>query len=190
MSKFRNPISCFFVHKDYYLQVYKIDTSYKYLLTNTIKISYDDASLRYFTGYYLDDFTEMEFLYKATKPQKPINIYIDLYGENTKTLMKNDSIAYYFSKCKSFSLGFNKNESFDIHGQPKDGILKKTIDLEMLLFKRKSNLFMLTLSAKDADGSLKPWTLYNLFLNDLEGSLRKKLKPKTKCQKSPIKIVV
>jgi hypothetical protein len=160
--KYRNPVSCFYVFNKYYLQLYKMDTAYSYSLKNAIKEVFSDAHSWTYTPYILDERTKMEFLYKKTKPLNPKNIYLDLYGDSTQVLRKNDTIAYYYSKCVTFSIKFDPQKPMDIYGESHS---KKDseIPLEIMFLKRKDRLYMLILSAKDDGIKIKPGALYNLL---------------------------
>jgi hypothetical protein len=162
-KKYRNPISSFYIGNKYYLQVYKMDTSFNYSLKNEIKESRSDADMStFYTPYILDERTDMKFLYNANKPHKPKNIYLDLYGDSTHVLKKNDTIAYYYTDCKNFSIRFTPEGENDIYGECKSRNLSE-MPLELMFIKKKSNLFMVILSDSHANTHLKHGILYDLF---------------------------
>jgi hypothetical protein len=162
VSKYRNPVSKFYIDSKYYLQVYKMDTSFNYSLKNAVKESFSDAHFWFSTPYALDETTDMEFLFKLTKPIKPKNIFLDLYGDRTHVLIKNDTIAYYQTNCRNFSLKFNLQDKNDIYGECKSKSLSEA-PLEIMFLKRNKKLYMLILSATNANTELKQGMLYGLF---------------------------
>jgi hypothetical protein len=160
--KYRNAISSFYIANKYYLQVYKMDTSFSRSLKNAVKESYKDAHTWIYSRYILDENTKMEFLYKFTKPKIPKEIYLDLYGDSTQVLRKNDTIAYYYSKCVTFSIKFGLHQPNDIYGESHSQRDSK-VPLEIIFLKRKNRLYMLILVAKDDGIKIKPGALYNLL---------------------------
>jgi hypothetical protein len=162
-KKYRNPISSFYIENKYYLQVYKMDTSFNYSLKNEIKESRSDADMStFYTPYVLDDRTDMKFLYNANKPHKPKNIYFDLYGDSTHILKKNDTIAYYYTNCRNFSIKFNIQDQNDIYCECKSQSFSE-VPFELMFLKQGTDLYMLTLSATNASTKLKQGMLYNLI---------------------------
>ena len=160
-SKYRNPISRFYINDKYYLQVYQMGNSFNSSLKSSIKENFSNSSPSY-TEYSLDDRTDLEFLYKLTKPDKPKNIYFALYGGSTHILKKNDTMAYYFSKCANLSIRFSPETENDIYGKCKSNVSNK-VPLEVLFLRRFNNLYMLVLSSKNANNDLKEGTLLNLL---------------------------
>jgi len=159
---YRNPVSSFYINDKYYLQVYKMDSPFMYSLKNAIKDDFLDTYTQYHDRCSTDNRTDMLFLYKLTKPQKPKKIYFDLYGDSTIVLKKNDTIAYYHSKCVSFSIKFNPDAPFDIDAKCQNENFVEA-PLEIIFLRRNDKLFMLILSVKTANTDLKRGTLYNLF---------------------------
>ena len=162
ISKLRNPISYFFVANKYYLQIYKMDDSFRYSLKDSIKEGFSDAHSWQYSPYAVDNETDMEFLYKNTKPKKPKTIFLDLHGDSTMTLVKNDTIAYYYCKCRNFWIRFNADDPNDIYGNLKNENHNE-VHLELLILKRNKKLFMLILSSKYDGIYLRQKTLYNLL---------------------------
>ncbi|ASU34623.1 hypothetical protein [Mucilaginibacter xinganensis] len=160
--KYRNPISFFYVSNSYYLQLYKMDAVFNYSLKKAVKENFSNAHSWTYSPYVVDNRTKMEFLYKETKPLKSKNVYLDLFGDSTKVIRKNDTMVYYYSKCVNFSLKLDPQKPMDIYGESHS---EKTseIPLEIMLFKRNNKLYLLVLSAKDAAIKIKPGTLYDML---------------------------
>jgi len=161
-SKYRNPVSRFYIDNKYYLQVYKMYNSFNYSLKKAIKEEFSGSSPSN-TEYASDETTDMEFLYKRTEPQKPENIYLTIGGDSTITLKKNDTVAYYFSKCANLSIRFKQDQDNDIFGECKSQNLNM-VPLEIMFLKRDKNLYLFTLSSKNASTTLYPGTLFSLLM--------------------------
>ena len=159
---YRKPISYFLVESKYYLQIYKMDSSFTSTLTNAVKESYSNVNIWTNTTYDIDNKTDMEFFYKSGKPKKVKNIYFNLFGDSTRVLQKNDTVAYYYSKCTSFSLKFNLQDQNDIYGELKSDNSSE-VPLEILFLKKDKRLFLLILSCKNANSDLNPNMLHDLY---------------------------
>jgi hypothetical protein len=157
---YRNPVSSFFIQNQYYLEIYKIDSSFSSTLNRAIRDSYTNAETWISTPYAADDKTDLEFFYKSSKPKKANDIYFDLFGDNTQVMKKNDTVAYYYSRCSNFSIKFNQHDENDIYGEVKN---HGEMPLEILFFKRKKNLYLAMLSSTNAGTNLKPNILYDIF---------------------------
>ena len=162
VSKYRNPVSSFYIENKYYLQVYKMGTSFNHSLKRAVKESFSDAHFWFYTPYALYNTTDMEFLYKLTKPQKPQNIYLDLYGDSTHVLKKNDTVVYYYSEGRNFSIKFNLQDKNDIYGECQSKTFSE-VPIEIMFLKKDDKLYMLILSARNASTHLKQGTLDGLF---------------------------
>lgn len=163
-SKRRNPISEFDYNKDFYLQVYKIDTVYKLSLDKIITESFSNADLSPDVEY-KEDLNETQFRirYKEGPKQNVSSIYLSLYGDSTRILKKNDTIAYYYSKFKNFSIRYAVNTSEDVFGNVDDKYNGERTPLELMFLKRKGNLYFILLGAKNSHVKLKPGMLYYLI---------------------------
>jgi hypothetical protein len=113
--------------------------------------------------YSLDNKTDMDFMYKGLKPDNPRNIFLDLYGDSTRLLQKNDTIAYYYSKCENFAIRFTLGGKIDIYADLKHEQYNP-VPLEILFLKRKDNLFLIILSSKYDAIHLNENYLYDFLL--------------------------
>ncbi len=161
MNKYRKPISCFFFAKDYYLQVYMVDSLFTGSLKNVIKESYSDTNMYFYTTYLTDNITDMSFNYKHTKPEVPKRIFININGIDTKTEQKDDTTACYYSRCTNFWIKYNPKEVSDVFGNLKNST-QSPISLEILFLKRKNKLFLLMLSGVNSSISLNKGVLQSI----------------------------
>lgn len=159
-SKFRNPISCFTYEKKYFLQIYKMDSLTERSLEKNIEETYTVFDNTTSTPYSLDNTSSIEYLFKLTKPARPLKIWLKMNGTNNKILIKNDTMAYYFSKLKCFALTYNPEDVFDIIGGTKEAGSREYIDQELLFLRRNNNLYFLTMCPKDPNTSYTPGLLY------------------------------
>jgi len=95
-------------------------------------------------------------------PANSEDLHTYLFGDNTQVIKKNDTIAYYYSKCRSFSVKFGTQDLNDIYGECKSQSLSY-VSLEIAFLRRKNKLFMIILSSKDASTDLKPGTLKTIM---------------------------
>jgi len=161
-GKYRNTISRFAVYGKYYLQIYKMDSSYNRPLDSSIKLRLSDTmAYSYSTPYSGDDATDMQFWYKLTKPERPRSIFFRINGDSTKQLSLNDSIAYYYSKCRTFSIKLNLVHKSDIYGLCSDKIFRG-VPIEFLFLRKRHELFLFILSSEYAYTMLNQDLLYNL----------------------------
>ncbi|HEY2581033.1 MAG TPA: hypothetical protein VGI43_04465, partial [Mucilaginibacter sp.] len=96
-------------------------------------------------------------------PGSPQNIYLDLFGGSTHVLKKNDTIAYYCSRCRNFSIKFGVQQPVDIYGECKSQTFSE-VPIEILFLKKDKKIYMLVLSAKNANTVLKQGMLYSLLV--------------------------
>jgi len=161
------PISDFIQGKQYYLQVLKISDNWTLPLKSSIKEYYVSAQNSGFSLY--DAQTPINYSLKPVKPNNQITLSLKLLGKNTRVIQKNDSVAYYYSLFKNFSIQFNLSDSNIIYAEPKgNNLLSNTfLPLEILFIKRDHKLFLLTLSdyKEDAQTDFQPGLLYNLIKN-------------------------
>ena len=168
-SKYRNPISFFVYKKHFYLQIYKIDSSFKSSIKNILTEHYINAELSY-GGFLLDNESEVDYSYDENAPPKPQNITLKILGKNNRTILKNDSIAYYLSTFENFSIQYNEARMFDIFGETKgNGLFTHQLQpLELMFIKRNNSLFLLIMSVykKGQPEKYTPGMLYYIIKNN------------------------
>jgi hypothetical protein len=162
--KFRSPISNIVYNKNYYIQVYKLDSAFNRSVGNSVIVSNESDPGYHYTTYNANEQYCAEFVYKLYKPIKPSAIYLSLFGENTRVLKKNDSICYYSSNFENFSIKLQKDADDDIHAEANPAnFLSKNAPLEILFIMREKNLYLILLSVNDKTARLKPGMLYDMI---------------------------
>jgi hypothetical protein len=164
-GKFRNPISCFIYNQQYYIQIYKMDSLFNYSLKSNLKEDFGNAKKSSNVFYSVDDRSKIEYSYKLTAPTKPTSVFLKVLGKNNRILLKNDSIAYYYSDFKNFSIKYDPTGLNDIYGETKGGLFSKVLPIEILFIKRDHSLYLLTMSVYEdaSDSKYAPGILYNLI---------------------------
>jgi hypothetical protein len=163
--KFRNSISNIGYNKNYYIQIYKLDSTFNIPVREAINENYEFNHGYHDVPYDINEQYCAEFVYKLYRPTKPSKIYLSLSGNNTQILKKNDSIACYYSNFQNFSIKFQKDADDDIYAKANsDNFLTKEVPLEVLFLKRQKNLYLILMSVNDRAISLMPDMLYNLII--------------------------
>jgi len=176
--KFRYPVSDFVYKGNYLMQLYKIG----YLGNTSLKtvISETDQNFRKIRGslpYAINQQGLFNFVYCTYSRPDPSAILVNIYGNKTRTLALNDTIAYYNSHLRSLAIQYNKHEPKDIFVKANtSGISYTTHDFsrfsysrpvpfETLFLKRNGKLYLIMLSVKNPKVDLQP----GMLLNILEG---------------------
>jgi hypothetical protein len=164
-SKLRAPISDF-IYKNYHCLIYKIDSVHgvNVHLDKIIKETYNDNPNNY--GSYngvLGFGGGLSVWLQMAVPDKPSQIYLNLFGDNTHIIAKNDSVVYYSSNLKNFYIKYKPTGGEEFYGkasQNNDDDAKR-FPVELMFLKRDRKLyFMLTYS----DGPVLPsGTLYSFI---------------------------
>ena len=149
----------------FYMQVYKLD-SLDQLSIGKIYEDYNSSEVSKYT-YYVDASTNkrVRIQYKLGIDGKMSSIFFSLNGDHTQVLKKNDSIAYYYSNFKSFSIKYQEQGKIDILGKARTvGTNAGNLPIEIMFLKRKTNLYFILLAAPDSSTSLGTDILYNLII--------------------------
>ena len=146
-TQFRSPISYFLFRKKYWVELYKIDNSFDISLENFLHESHNDEMIREGEIYYsFPRVRTVHTSYKGGRPEHIKGIYFNLYGDTTKTIMKNDSIASYSSNLKNMFIKLTSDGPQDIYAESKNG---GHVPVEVTFFKKHHGLFMMIVTGKD-----------------------------------------
>ena len=85
----RNPISYFIYKKQYFLQIYKMDTLFNLPLNKILDEQYANAKMSVYPYYLQYNKGPIDFFYKFSKPVHPTAIYLKIFGKNNKVVLKN-----------------------------------------------------------------------------------------------------
>lgn len=161
------PAYGFVYKKQYYLHICKLTDSFSQPLNNVIK--QNDISAKHCYGYIeSDNESAVDYSHKITANQNITSIYLKLLGKNNRLVLKNDSVACYYSLFTTFSIQYNNlNARGEIYAETKGSGLFHTdlLPIEILFLKRDHKLYLLTMSAYNDVQDIKysPGMLYNLI---------------------------
>ena len=159
-SKFRYPISEFKINNAQ-LFVYNIG-NFTLPIDKLINQYFVDNHVTF--GYTFNVLTEndrVDILYKSEPARKGTAIFFNIYGDNTQRLIKNDTVLYYYSNFKTFSIGYEGSCIQDFFGKVKDQYMYKKPPLEILFFKKNNDLYLLLMTIDKKDAQLPPFELYD-----------------------------
>jgi len=169
----RSPILFLDYKKQFYIQVYKMSASYNLSLTNALQENFVNLDIKNPGWYYLNDQSAVDYKYKYLF-LKPDSMFLNIYGNQNKILLKTDSIAYYYSNFKSFAIRYRQSRKSNISGDSKDeGFFAGTNNyhpIELLFIKRGHSLYFLSMAALNIDKQPKfqPGLLYSLIKNNAD----------------------
>jgi hypothetical protein len=163
VSKTRDTISEYNFENNFIIDIYRIRMANPQPLADLIVESYLNKHISYYAIYATLDKCPNYTLYYKSGPQDTVSkIYLNIFGTGTKTLEKNDSIAYYTSNVKNFYIKYKKDGSQDFYGSTTDSLSSLTVPIELMILKRKSKLFFVTLTTHN-NANLKSGTLLSLI---------------------------
>jgi len=157
-----------FIYKNqYYLQIFKLTDSFSLSLKNIIN-QYNVSPRIAANGWSeYNDKTAVDYNYHLYLPAKISDIYLKLLGKNNKAILANDSLAYYSSLFKSFSIQYIKDGKNEFYAEAKgNGIFTTKLQpLEILFLKKNNKLYLLIMStySEDQNASYSPGILYHLI---------------------------
>ncbi|SRR5260221_131404 len=162
-SKTRNLISQFQYDKKYSINVYRLDILSNSNLNEIIKESHLNDHITYQLSYnLLDRFDQYELLYKSGVQGMASKIYLNLSGDQTQLVLKNDSVAYYYSRLKSFSIKYKLNDPQDFFGSIKDENSNQRFPIEIMFIKHNGKIYLILMSLENSSERLIPGTLLSL----------------------------
>lgn len=85
--------------------------------------------------------------------------YFPFFGSGFKTIVKNDSVAYYKGNFESFGISVLEKESLDILVKVKD----EPLPVNILFLKRNKSLYFFVLTVYDPETKLPENLLYDLI---------------------------
>ncbi|MBS1522755.1 MAG: hypothetical protein JST50_17280 [Bacteroidetes bacterium] len=167
ISKRRNPIAQFNYRNKFRINVYRVNQFSDLKIGEITTETYLNNHISYGLNYNLvDELNQYEILCKSGFQDKVSKIYINLYGDDTRIISKNDTLAYYYSKAENFYIKYQPNSPQDFFGSIKEKSIGVKIPMEIMLIKRNKNIYLILLSANDAGIALKPGTLLTLLANN------------------------
>lgn len=162
-SKARNAIVDLYYENKYCVEIYKIDSNVSKSLKDIIDENYQDTHVTLGAGYHsFNDAKPFDIEYKTSFPDKVNNkIFFNFFGNDTRVIEKEDSIASYYSNFKNLSVQFDKSRAQDIFAQPKTDNSFMPVNISFL--KKQNDLFFIILTAKDKKNQISPNTLSEIL---------------------------
>ncbi|NHA05004.1 hypothetical protein G7092_14430 [Mucilaginibacter sp. HC2] len=145
-TRFRNAVADIRYDNKYFIQVYKIDTSFNHSLSDFITESHQDKHITYDQSYReINDHKLFSISYKVGQPEKISAIFLNIFGNDAQTIEKRDSIAGYYSDLKNLSIQYGQNQAQDIYIKPKDD--KASMPISIYFIKKNQALYLIILTA-------------------------------------------
>ncbi|SDT20914.1 hypothetical protein SAMN05216490_2741 [Mucilaginibacter mallensis] len=166
-SKTRNPVSEFTYDKKYRIILYKIGIIDKLKLKASIQGNQYIDTGNPLGGYHvftaIDEESPFEIHYRMGIPDSIKEVLLTLSGNKTHVIEKNDSIAYYHSDFKYFSIQNDKDSPLDFYGKMREKTDNISLPLEIIFVKRNHNLYLVVLSVIDKNVKVNEGMLYSLL---------------------------
>jgi len=162
--KLRNAISYLNYDEDYSIEVTKINVNSSLIFKKDIveghkKISggFSGSEMSYHEN---NIFTN----YRAISQDKASKIYLSLYGDSVRTVLKNDSVAYYYLKMEKAYVQYNLGGIYEIFAESDKKLFffSKNRPVSLLFLKKRDSLYFLLLTTNDDNTKLDPDLLYKL----------------------------
>lgn len=88
-TRFRNAVADIRYDNKYFIQVYKIDTSFNHSLSDFITESHQDKHITYDQSYReINDHKLFSISYKVGQPEKISAIFLNIFGNDAQTIEK------------------------------------------------------------------------------------------------------
>jgi len=162
-SKQRNPVSQFNYDKNFRLNIFSVTTGNNGSLSEIVEETLKDYHMSYNTPYHiLDRFDQYDIISKYGVEDTISKVILNIYGKETKTIVKNDTVAYYYSRIKSFNIKYGRNEDNDYFIGIRDGYENVRIPMELGVLKKKNKIFFLILTSINELFDIDPKELSDL----------------------------
>ena len=102
---------------------------------------------------------ELKCYYNATINLKPSTLFFKIFGDGTHLIVKNDTIAYYYSKLETLSLQYKYNGLQDIYMSSDE----TNTPTEILFEKKNDCIYLFIMTARKHNETMSPKLLYSLF---------------------------
>jgi hypothetical protein len=165
--KFQSPIADFtFDNKKYFIEVFKLEALVNQPLDEFITTSKNSKFI--INGVpYLQSGGQLFNLNFKTGRNPVQHVNVDLYGADSTVQIRNDSIVYFHSNFKLFSVNYNHSDTTAIwattEGRPPQ-IPTFALPIEILFIKKHGVVYLLIMSVNDSKTNLPVKTLYNLYI--------------------------
>jgi hypothetical protein len=157
--EYRRPLSIISYENKFVINIFKLDTLSNIAVNKTIIENYSDAGMINNVIYSTDEKNLVNFYYNNSTLPKPSIIYFSLSGIQNRVIIKNDSVAYYYSRFNNFSIRSNINGPQNMVAISK----QDNVPIEILFIKKHNELYLLTMIPNENNLEFDPNKLYNLI---------------------------
>jgi hypothetical protein len=88
----------------------------------------------------------MHLQYNLQTEKQVSSIYFSFFGDNTHLIQKNDSLIYYYSDFKNFSIKYKPSNNIDIYGKTNGS---EGIPVEIMFLRKNESLYFILLVHKN-----------------------------------------
>lgn len=165
-SKQRSPVSQFNYGKNFRLNIFSVFTNSKGPLFSIIEETFKDYHMSYNIPFHiLDRYDQYDIIGKYGVQDTVSRIILNIYGSGTATILKNDTLAFYYSRIKYLSIKYGANEDNDFFIGVKDGFENVKVPMEIGVLKKKNKIFFLILTSINEISNIEPNELSKLVKN-------------------------
>lgn len=163
-TKYRNSVSEFNYKSNYYIQICRIDSAVNRPLSSLITLVFGKKTQNETGESYL--ITSQSYpaaiCYKLGKSERANNIILKLSGDESRQLIKNDSIACYSTILGGFSVKYSEHGPEDVYGKISDNSEFDKVPIDIVFYKHLGNIYFITMSPV-SKMKLDPSSLYSII---------------------------
>lgn len=158
-SKWRKPIADLIYNGKYFLEVYQIPIDKGISLKRFITESYHSEHISY--GQYYNTIMDnkphkLSINYRSGDPGTIDQIHFNIYGDNAKAIIRNDSLCYYTANLDGLSVSYTNDGPQEIYISKGDVDNAPRIPIQVAFYKRGADLFFILLNSSEKDAGALP----------------------------------
>jgi len=162
--KHRSAIGLFSYDGRFAVEIIKIDSSFKMAVNKIIVEKFENSIITSEAIYIPFDESGFKTDYQLAGNSGINNIYMTMYGDSIKTVLKNDSIASYYLKLKNLSVTYNISLEEAIFADASQGFGQfSNIPIDVAFVRKNGALYFVLLAPKNAASKLDPNFLFQLI---------------------------
>jgi len=166
---FRNrpPVSQLIYDDKYILAITTINSKKDDLLRDAVTDTLLNAERTVGEVYSIVNLTNsFQIQFRSQPVRTPSHVFLTLSGDSVTILKTANSIRYHLL-CKDFSVRYEDDAPIDIYASGKEvGFKKKLISLDLLLLKRREQIYIMLMTPTETDAQISPDLLFSLIRTD------------------------
>lgn len=167
INKNRSPISQYIFEKIYHIDLYKLKIADTLPLKALIIENQKNEHITYGWPYnIIDSYNSYQISCRVFFRDTVSKIYLNLFGNRTHVIRKNDSLIDYYSLFRNFYIKYSPNGKQDFYGSIKDTLSSVTVPIEIMFLRRNTNLYIILMTPIHNNVKLIPGTLLKLINSD------------------------